>query len=131
MATMVRAVGMIPVKDYERAKSWYADKFGLKPVEEMGQMGAYYQVGESRFLLYPSQFAGTNQATAIALEVEDVEGMVAGLREAGVEMIEYDLPEIQTVDGVATMEVEGRTLKSAWCKDPEDNIIAIGNAFRD
>lgn len=131
MATIRQAVGMVPVKDFERAKSWYADKLGLKPVEEMGEMGAYYEVGESRFLLYPSQFAGTNQATAIALEVDNVEAMVADLREAGVEFIEYDLPEIKTVDGVATAEIAGRTLKSAWCKDTEDNIIAIGNAFRD
>lgn len=131
MATTIRAVGMVPAKDFERAKSWYADKLGLKPVEEMGEMGAYYEVGDSRFLLYPSQFAGTNKATTIALEVDDVEGMVAGLRAAEVEIIEYDLPEIKTVDGVATMEVDGRTLKSAWCKDTEDNIIAIGNAFRD
>jgi catechol 2,3-dioxygenase-like lactoylglutathione lyase family enzyme len=131
MATIMRTVGMIPAKDFERAKGWYEEKLGLKPVEEMEEMGAYYEVGESRFLLYPSQFAGTNQATTIALEVDDVEGIVSDLREAGVEILEYDLPGMTMVDGVGTAEIAGRTLKSAWCKDTEDNIIAIGNAFRD
>ncbi|HEX9885320.1 MAG TPA: VOC family protein [Longimicrobiales bacterium] len=131
MATFVRAGAALPAKDFERAKSWYADKLGLKPVQEMGDQGSYYEVGDSRFMLYPSQFAGTNQATAMGLEVDDVEATVAELRSAGVEFAEYDFPGLKTVDGVATMEADGHTLKSAWCTDSEGNIIAIANAWRD
>jgi catechol 2,3-dioxygenase-like lactoylglutathione lyase family enzyme len=108
MATIMRAVGMVPVKDYERAKSWYADKLGLKPVEEMGQMGAYYEVGESRFLLYPSQFAGTNQATAIALEVDDVEAMVA---ETGIQLEPHQARRNVVTRGVELRRLIGRRFR--------------------
>jgi predicted enzyme related to lactoylglutathione lyase len=131
MHTFKRAVAAMPAKDFERAKSWYADNLGLKPTREMGEMGAYYEVGETEFLLYPSQFAGTNKATAMGFEVEDVEATVAELRGNGIEFMEYDFPELKTVNGVATMEAAGQTLKSAWCADSEGNIIAIGNSWRD
>jgi catechol 2,3-dioxygenase-like lactoylglutathione lyase family enzyme len=126
-----RSRGMIPAKDYDRAKSWYADKLGLKPVEEMENQGAYYEVGDSSFLLYPSQFAGTNKANQIAFEVDDVEATVAELRSAGVEFMELDMPDLKTVDGVVTLEIGGRVLKSGFCTDSEDNIVVIGNAWRD
>ncbi|MGH2817389.1 MAG: VOC family protein [Actinomycetota bacterium] len=129
--TVRRALGMIPAKDYERAKSWYADKLGLKPVEEMEDQGAYYEVGDSTFLLYPSEFAGTNKANQIAFEVDDVDATVAELRSAGVEFMELDMPDVKTVDGVVTMEIGGRVLKSGFCTDSEDNVVVIGNAWRD
>lgn len=129
MPRFTQSVAMVPAGDFERAKSWYADSLGLKPTEEIGDQGAYYEVGPSRFMLYPSRFAGTNEANTIAFEVEDVEATVAELREQGIEFMEYDFPGLTTVDGVATLEGAGRTLKSAWCKDSEGNIIAIGNAW--
>ena len=132
MATVTRAIGMIPAKDYQRAKSWYADKLSLKPVEEMpDQMGAYYEIGDSMFLLYPSEFAGTNKANQIAFEADDVDATVADLRKAGVDFMELDMPDFKTVDGVVTLEVAGRTLKSAFCTDSEANIVVIGNRWRD
>lgn len=130
MITIKRSIGMVPAKDYERAKSWYADKLGLKPVEEIGDMGSYYEVAGSRFMLYPSEFAGTNQANQLAFEVDDVDATVAELRSEGVEFIELDMPDLKTVDGVVTMEIAGRELKSGFCTDSEGNIIVIGNSFQ-
>lgn len=122
---------MIAAKDLERAKSWYADKFGVKPAAELDDEGVYYEIGGSRFLLYPSQFAGTNQATALGFDVDDVEKTVAELRENGVQFEDYDFPGLKTENGIATYEVAGRTIKSAWCKDSEGNIIAIGAGWQD
>lgn len=115
----------LPASDLDRAKNWYADKLGLKPSEE-GDVGAYYDVGSSRFLLYPSQFAGTNQATAASFEVDDIEAAVAELRQNGVTFEEYDIPGVKTENGIATFEAMGRTVQSAWFKDSEGNILAIG-----
>ena len=119
------AYAAIPASDFERAKSWWADSVGLKPTEEFDQ-GAYYVVGTTRFLLYPSQFAGTNKATAMTLEVDDVRAAVTELRGNGVEFQEYDLPEVKTEEGVATWEEGGRKVEAAWCIDSEGNIIALG-----
>ena len=115
----------VAASDMERAMSWYADKLGLKPAEG-GEDGAYYKAGSSRFLLYPSQFAGTNQATAMSFEVDDIETAVAELKANGVTFEDYDLPGVETEDQIASFEFEGRVIKSAWFKDSEGNILAIG-----
>lgn len=120
MKDVIGVHATIPCRDLEAAKSWYADKLGIKPAEEQPQ-GAYYGVGGSRFLLYPSQFAGTNQATAATFEVEDVDAAAAELKERGVTFEEYDFPEFKTEDGLVTAE----GFRGGWFKDPDGNILAL------
>lgn len=120
------AYAALPASDYDRAKKWWADSLGMKPVDE-SNAGANYEVGTTRFLLYPSQFAGTNQGTAMTLEVDDVRAAVDELRAKGIEFQEYDFPELKTEDGVATWEDDaGRKIEAAWFIDSEGNIIAVG-----
>jgi len=85
----------LPASDMERAMAWYADKLGLEPTESE-EVGALYDVGSGRFLLYPSQSAGTNQATAMGLEVDDLESAVAELKTTGVVFEDYDIPGVET-----------------------------------
>jgi predicted enzyme related to lactoylglutathione lyase len=113
----------LPASDLARAKAWYADKLDLKPVaeDEMGG-GAWYESGGTRFLVYASAFAGTNQATAASFTVDDVPATVESLRGRGVTFEEYDMGEYRTVDGILTMP-DGS--QAAWFKDSEGNIIAV------
>jgi predicted enzyme related to lactoylglutathione lyase len=114
----------LPASDFERAKTWYAEKLGLTPEwEDAG--GAWYQIDATGFLLYPSQFAGTNQATAAGFTVEDVDATVAELRGRGVVFEEYDFPGLKTENGVATFETERGTKKGAWFKDSEGNTLSL------
>lgn len=119
------AYASLPASDFERAKSWWADKVGLKPEDEF-EAGAYYKVAGTRFLLYPSQFAGTNKATAMTIEVPDIRAAVDEMRSNGIEFQEYDLPELKTEAGVATWEEGGKKVEGAWFIDSEGNIIALG-----
>lgn len=112
----------LPASDIARAKDFYRDKLDLKPVREASDGGAYYESGGAAFFLYPSGFAGTNQATAAAWEVDDIEATVAELRGRGVVFEEYDFDELKTVDGIATTP-EGQ--KAAWFKDSEGNILGL------
>ena len=112
----------LPASDIERAKAFYRDKLGLEPAEESGDGGAFYDTGGTRFMLYPSGFAGTNQATAAGWQVDDIEAVVAGLKAKGVEFQEYDFDELKTVDGIATLP-DG--LKGAWFIDSEGNILSV------
>ena len=66
----------------------------------------YLQAGSSRIFVYPSEFAGTNQATATGFDVEDIAAAVAELRGKGVTFEEYDMPGLKTENGIA--ELEGR-----------------------
>ncbi len=58
--------------------------------------------------------------------MEDIEATVDELKGRGVTFEEYDLPGVKTEGGIATFEMEGRTIKSAWFKDSEGNILALG-----
>jgi catechol 2,3-dioxygenase-like lactoylglutathione lyase family enzyme len=113
----------LPAADMTRAKEWYRDKLGMKPSDESPMGEAMYETGGSGFMLYPSPFAGTNQATAAGFMVDDFDGTVAELRSNGVIFEEYDFGEgMATVDGVIAMP-DGR--KGAWFKDSEGNILGL------
>jgi len=121
----MRYATTLPAADMERAKAWYASILQLEParIEENGD--AWYADDGTGFLLYASEFAGTNQATAMAVDVEDVEAAVVELRSRGAVFEDYDFgDDFRTVDGVMTMP-DGDKL--AWLKDSEGNILAIGH----
>lgn len=111
----------IPAKDLERAKSFYADKLGLKPTEERPE-GLRYRCGNGGFLLFESTGAASGDHTQLGWDVGDVEATVADLRGRGVVFEEFDLPGFKTVNGIA--EIAGE--KGAWFKDSEGNLLAIG-----
>ena len=113
----------LPAADLDRAKAWYSQVLGLEPVEIELMGEAWYELGGSRFMVYSSQFAGTNQATAAGLMVDDVEATVAQLRARGATFEDYDFgDDFRTVDGIMTLP-NGR--KGAWFKDSEGNILGI------
>src|SRR5437870_4782229 len=111
----------IAVSDLDRAKKFYEDTLGLKRIDERSD-GVRYQVSSSWILVYPSQFAGTAKSTYATFEVDDVEKAVQELRDRGVTFEDYDMPGLKTVNGIA--EIQG--VKGAWFKDPDGNILAIG-----
>jgi hypothetical protein len=70
----------------------------------------------------------------MAWEVDDIEATVVELRARGVVFQEYDLPGLETVDGIA--EVEGNYPsrggvgeRAAWFRDSEGNVLGIGQAM--
>lgn len=124
--TGTTAVASLPVADVEKASSWYRGHLGAEPAR-VDEAGALFTCGGgTMFFLYESQFAGTNEATALMLQVEDLDRAIADLRSKGVAFEDYDFGEIKTVDGVMTNPDGSR---SAWFKDLDGNIIGIGAGF--
>lgn len=114
----------LPASDLDRAKAWYSEKLGLEPVWEDEYGGAHYEAGGTRFLVYVSPFAGTNQATAAGFSVENFDEMIGELRGKGVTFEEVDFGELgKTIDGVISSP-DGMG-KAAWFKDSEGNILAL------
>jgi catechol 2,3-dioxygenase-like lactoylglutathione lyase family enzyme len=118
-------VATIPAQDLERAKSFYADKLGLKPFEESPE-GVYYRCGDGRFLLFQSSGRASGDHTQMGWYVDDIEAAVTELQARGVVFEEYDFPELKTLNGVA--EIEGE--KAAWFKDTEGNLLSLGQTVR-
>ena len=116
------AVPTLPAGDIDRARKFYGEVAGFEvgPPEADGSMRV--QVADTWIMVYPSTFAGTNQATAVGIGVEDVEKAVAHFRSRDVQFEEYDFGEMKTVDGVLTMP-DGT--KGAWFKDTEGNIVGL------
>lgn len=115
----------LPAADLDRAKAWYSNYLGLEPSTEDAERGsAMYEVGGSGFLVYQSEFAGTNQATAAGFVVENFDDVVDELRGKGVQFEDIDFGEMgHTVDGVITSP-DG-TEKGAWFRDSEGNILGL------
>jgi catechol 2,3-dioxygenase-like lactoylglutathione lyase family enzyme len=115
----------LPASDIQRAIAWYSDVLGLEPVEVDPRMGATFKIGDAQFGVYPSAFAGTNQATAAGLRVADFDAAIAHLRSKGVTFEDVDFGEMgKTVDGVISDPEMG---KAAWFKDSEGNILVISD----
>lgn len=116
---------VLPVADIQRAKAWYAEKLGMEPAMEDEERGmAIYQHAGSMFLLYTTEHAGTNKATAAGFIVDDFDDVVTQLRQNGVSFQEVDFGEGgKTVDGVLTA-ADGAG-KSVWFEDSEGNVIAM------
>lgn len=110
----------LPAADLDRAKAWYREKLGLEPTHEDAG-GVWFESGGHPFILYPSQFAGTAQSTAIGWHVDDLRSSVAELRGRGVTFEEYDLPEVKTEGGIARIG----TYLAAWLRDSEGNLLMI------
>ena len=116
------AIATIAVRDVEAARRFYVDTLGISLTEDQEEGTLSLQTGGATIFVYPSQYAGTNQATALTWIVEDVEAMVAALRSKGVTFEHYpDLPDTKVVGDV---HVAGDK-KLAWFKDPDGNIHAL------
>ncbi len=111
----------LPASDLDRAKAFYEKTLELSVVEE--NPGAVtFACGDGTVLLvYPSEFAGTNKATAAGFRVADLEAVMARLRDRGVVFEDYDLPGLKTVDGVA---IFGDS-RGCFFTDTEGNILSI------
>jgi len=115
------AIATIPVKNIEVARKFYQDKLGLMAGTSQEQGVLTCKSGTSSVLVYESQYAGTNEATAATWAVDDVDGTVKGLKEKGVTFEHYKLPNM-TLKG--DVHVSG-SMKAAWFKDPDGNILAL------
>ena len=119
------ATPMIAVKDLDRARKFYEETLGLKAEETMG--GEVFEVksGDTTFEVYRSEFAGTNKATALNFEVDDIGKEVSELKRKGIFFERYDLPGLEPRGDLYVGE---GGFKTAWFKDPDGNILSLMEA---
>jgi catechol 2,3-dioxygenase-like lactoylglutathione lyase family enzyme len=117
---------VLPASDIERARRWYSQKFGLKPVSTTPFGDLRYEAGGVEFLVYQTELAGANQATAAGFRLKNFDEVVGFLRSHGVAFEHVDFGGMgATVDGVVTTP-DGQ--KAAWFKDSEGNTFALSMA---
>ena len=120
-----------PAQDLERARTFYAEKLDLEPVEERPG-GLRYECRGGVFALFESAGAASGNHTQMAFEVDDLDTVVDELRNRGVDFEKVDVPGLRTVDGIATVDgnypSKGTGERAAWFRDSEGNLLGIGQA---
>ncbi|MGH8177204.1 MAG: VOC family protein [Steroidobacter sp.] len=117
-------VANLAVKNLATARKFYEDTLGLKQIGAEGDELIVFRSGDSAINVYRSEYAGTNQATAVTWTVgDDVEGVVRELKAKGVKFEHYDMPGM-TLKG--DVHVDGE-MQVAWFKDPDGNILNVAN----
>lgn len=115
----------IPVKDMAKATKFYEDTLGLKEVGRFGDEVVTFKSGRSEILVYRSEHAGTNKATAMTWTLgDDIDKTVKELKSKGVSFEHYDMPGLK-LDGDVYV---GDGMKVAWFKDPDGNTLCVVNA---
>lgn len=114
------ATPMIAVKDLDRARKFYEDTLGLKEVQDFGE-GFILKSGDTRLNVYRSEFAGTNKATALTFDVDDIDSEVRDLKDKGIMFEHYDVADLQREGDI----YRGDKMKTAWFKDPDGNILSL------
>ena len=112
---------MIAVKDLDRAKQFYTDTLGLKPTGEENSEVFMLKSGDTTLSLYRSEFAGSNKATALTFDVNDINSEVSELKGQGITFEHYDLEGLKQEGDIYTAE----GMKTAWFKDPDGNILSM------
>jgi len=120
----IDAAANIAVKNLDAAKKFYEDTLGLKQVGAEGQELIVFRSGTSTIYVYESQYAGTNQATAITWVVgEDIENVIRRLKDKGVTFEYYDIPDMTRQGDVHV----GGNMKVAWFKDLDGNLLNLAS----
>jgi catechol 2,3-dioxygenase-like lactoylglutathione lyase family enzyme len=116
------AIATVAVQDMARAAVFYEGILGFEQRRTMGSGATIYKSGDSSLLVYKSQFAGTNKATAATWNVGgDLDAVVEDLKRKGVTFEHYQLPDTRLEGDVHVSDL-GRV---AWFKDPDGNILSI------
>lgn len=117
----------LPVRDMDAARDFYENTIGLSRLEGGPEdpEAVTYRSGSSAVLVYRSNYAGTNQATAATWAVgDDFDSIVEGLRGKGVTFERYDDLPGTTREGDVHLIGD---LKAVWFKDPDGNILNLVN----
>ncbi len=107
--------------DLESSKQFYAGKLGLEILNESEEAITYKCGGDSQLEVTKSTTGTADEQTQAGWRVDDLNAELAQLRSRGVEIQEYDMPGLKTVEGVVDL---GFALM-AWIVDPHRNALAV------
>ena len=111
----------LPAKDLARARRFYEDQLGFRPIRPESHGVTYEFAGQTACFLYVTPNAGTSQASQAFWRVSDVDREIAELKSRGVVFEDYPVEGTRSPSGAVT----AGGAKAAWFKDSEGNIMAI------
>lgn len=122
MLTGATITTILPVINMSRARKFYAEQIGLRPLGFAADGNFVFACGGGAHIALINKEEGTKaEHTALSFEVDDIEREIAELKQRGVVFEDYDFPGLKTVHHVCVL---GAT-KAAWFKDTEGNYLCL------
>jgi catechol 2,3-dioxygenase-like lactoylglutathione lyase family enzyme len=106
--------------DLRASRDFYAQKLGLEIVSE-SENAVTFRCGEGLLTVSASTTGTADEQTQAAWRVDDLASELAELRSRGVDIMEYDTPELKTEGGI----VDTGDALHAWIVDPGKNTLGI------
>lgn len=122
MISNAQLTPILPVVDVSRAAGFYRDRLGLKDLGDEPGGNHVLQTGSGSTLgLMPAEEGVQSAHTVLSFEVEDISEEIRNLEGKGVDFLDYDLPDLKTVDHVVSVKGE----RAAWFTDTEGNVLCL------
>jgi catechol 2,3-dioxygenase-like lactoylglutathione lyase family enzyme len=122
MLTQAPATTILPVRDLARARDFYEQRLGLRPLGLQQDGKFLFALGDGGTLaLFPKPEGTKAEHTAVSFKVDDVVSEIRSLKTQGVVFEDYDLPGFRTEGHVCVLGSE----RAAWFKDTEGNILCL------
>jgi catechol 2,3-dioxygenase-like lactoylglutathione lyase family enzyme len=110
--------------DLRKSREFYAEKLGLEILSEDEHVIVFRCGGDCRIEVSASTTGTADEQTQAAWRVDDLAAELAELRSRGVEIMEYDTPELSTENGI----VDTGDALHAWIVDPGGNTLGINQS---
>lgn len=115
-----KMVGFVLTKDYDQARAFYEGKLGFEFVS-LDQFALAMKVGGHFVRISKAANFTPLRSTVLGWEVENIEAVVAWLKQRGVAMEKY--PFIQDPERGIWTTPNGD--KVAWFKDADGNVLSV------
>ncbi|MEK6216257.1 MAG: VOC family protein [Boseongicola sp.] len=125
MVDALPITSVIAVSDLERARGFYTEKLGLTVTTDNSPEEIFFEAGSgTRVLLYHRPDHVPASATIAGFVAADLSATVADMAARGIQFEDYDFPGLKTDENHIAASPGGT--RSAWFKDPDGNILAVG-----
>ena len=121
MLATEKIIGFVPITDAARAKSFYAEKLGLKFVSE-DSFAVVFDANGNMLRLTRMNEVKPQAFTILGWQVSDIVATVKRLHEAGVTF--ERLGNFMQQDELGIWAAPGGA-KVAWFKDPDGNTLSV------
>jgi catechol 2,3-dioxygenase-like lactoylglutathione lyase family enzyme len=115
------ATCILPVKDMDRARTFYDVALGMEPVGGKPDGKFVYRCGDTEIALFTKPEGTKAEHTALSFKVDNIAAAIAQLKARGVRFADYDFPGLKTEHHVCVLGAE----KAAWFEDTEGNILCL------
>jgi len=110
--------------DRARATAFYRDTLGLTVAYE-DSLAAVLNIGGATLRVSTVPDFTPHEHTILGFNVPDVEATVKALREKG---ITFNIYPGFSQDELGILTLPGGTVRVAWFKDPDGNVLSVTNA---